>query len=237
MNRLRCAVLEDQRPAQEVIERYVMDSGSLDLVGVFSAPSEASAGLAATPTDILFLDLNLPRLDGFSFLRTLTQRPAVIVTTADPDQALEGFAHNVVDYLLKPFSFERFLQAVEKARLRNASAMSAAAHGQAEADPREIFIKCDGTFQRVVVEDILFIESDRDFLSLHTTQTRLHFAGTLQDILNRLPRDTFIRTHKSFVVNISRITQASTAELLVEGIAIPVGRSFKENLLQRLTRR
>ena len=237
MKTFRCVILEDQRPAQKVLERYIGDTDSLELVGVYSLPSEAFAGLEKTPADILFLDLNLPKLDGFSFLRTLVHPPAVIVTTADPEQAIEGYNHDVVDYLLKPFSFERFLHAIEKARLRTAESKSPSVETHSNAEAKELFLRRDGAFQRVIIDDILFVESDGDFISLHTESGRLYVAGTLQGMLDRLPPTRFIRIHKSFVVNISRITHASGSELSVEGVTMPVGRSYKENLLQRLTQR
>ncbi len=235
MKRLRCAILEDQRPAQKILIKYIADADSLDLEGVYGSAPEAASALPAAGVDVLFLDLHLPKMDGFPFLKTLSQPPLIIVTTADADQALEGYAHNVVDYLLKPFSFDRFLQAVEKARQRRNETTSVVKRSEQKSSTDDLFIKSNGEIRRVVVDQIQFIRSESDYVELFTTKERFYFARALRSLLTELPGSHFVRVHKSYVVNIRYITRIVGTEIHIGGTTVPIGRSYREPFLQKIS--
>ncbi|MDJ0979173.1 MAG: LytTR family DNA-binding domain-containing protein [Erythrobacter sp.] len=235
MNPLRCAILEDQRPAQRVLTTYVADADGMELVGVFKAASEAARGFAGSRVDLLFLDLHLPKMDGFSFLRTLPQPPLVIVTTADAEQALEGYSHNVVDYLLKPFSFERFLQAVEKARQRRYFEPSAGRSHREDARGRDLFIRANGEIRRIPVDLIEFIRAESDYVELFTTTDKFFFARTLQSLHDELGSDGFARVHRSYIVNMRHISRIVGTEIHIGGTTVPIGRSYRERFLKQIS--
>ncbi|MEM6539040.1 MAG: LytTR family DNA-binding domain-containing protein, partial [Pseudomonadota bacterium] len=194
---LKCAVLEDQRPAQEVLTTYIRESDGLQLLAVYGSAPEAAISLPTAAPDILFLDLHLPKMDGFAFLQTLAQPPLIIVTTADAEQAIEGYAHNVVDYLLKPFSFERFSQAVAKARQRLSAASNPQGAALTPAQNRDLFVKSKGEIIRVLIESIEFIKAESDYVEVFTKTEKFLFSRTLQSLQSELPADRFVRVHRS----------------------------------------
>lgn len=232
---LKVSILEDQHPAQKILATYIGDADDLKLIGVYGSASEAAKALPSANADLLFLDLHLPKMDGFSFLRTLAQPPLIIVTTADADQAIEGYAHNVVDYLLKPFSFERFLQAVEKARQR----LSSPAHHTARLDPSpsndDLFVKNKGEIRRVPVDSIEFVRAESDYVELFTKTEKLYFARTLQSLQQELPANRFVRVHRSYIVNLRHITRIVGTEIYIGGTTIPIGRSYREPFLKKIS--
>ncbi|MEO1242513.1 MAG: LytTR family DNA-binding domain-containing protein [Pseudomonadota bacterium] len=234
MNLLACAIIEDQRPAQKLLEKYIADADYLELVGVYSSAAEAAHSLPATCADILLLDLHLPKMDGFTFLKALARPPLVIVTTADTDQALEGYVHNVVDYLLKPFSFERFLQAIEKARPRHGGVSSGASQLAGQSGSKDLFVKSKGEIHRIPIEEIEFVRADNDYVEVFTSTAKYFFASTLSALKNELPDHLFVRVHKSHIVNIRRITRIVGAEIYVGGTTVPMGRSYREGFLIKI---
>ena len=235
MKRLTCAILEDQLYAQKVLMKYVNDAEGLNLKGVYGSASEAASALPAAGVDVLFLDLHLPKMNGFPFLKTLARPPLIIVTTADADQAIEGYSHNVVDYLLKPFSFDRFLQAIEKARQRQVIEPAVPGRSDMGMSNRDLFIKSNGEIRRISVELIQFIKAESDYVELFTTKERFYFASTLQSLLKDLPESLFVRVHKSYIVNIRQISRIIGAEIHICGATVPIGRSYRERFLQKIS--
>ncbi len=232
MKTLRSAILEDQHHAQKILQTYIRDADYLELVGTYSSASEAAAALPSAGIDLLFLDLHLPKMDGFAFLATLHQPPLVIVTTADERQALDGYTHNVVDYLLKPFSFERFLQAVTKARgqLHAASAISVS-----NDQHQDLFIKSSGEIRRVPVEQIQYIRSDGDYVVVVTGDRKYYFARSLQSLLAELPQHLFARVHRSYIVNLRSISRIVGPDIYIGDTTVPIGRSYRDQFLSRIS--
>ncbi|MEM9618400.1 MAG: LytTR family DNA-binding domain-containing protein [Pseudomonadota bacterium] len=235
MKQLKCAILEDQRPAQDILKTYIGDAEGLALVGVYGSAAEAAGDLAVARADILFLDLHLPKMDGFSFLKTLPQPPLIVVTTADADQAIEGYAHNVVDYLLKPFSFERFLQAVTKARQRHSAPARGEAAFSAKPSGHDLFVKANGEIRRVSIDLVQFIRAESDYVELFTTTEKLYFARTLQSLMDELSGYSFVRVHRSYIVNLRHISRIVGTEIYISGTTIPIGRSYREQFLKRIS--
>lgn len=222
--KLNCIIVEDQLPAQRILKTYIKDIPELHLLGSCVSALEATAILQDNAVDLMFLDINLPKISGISFLKNLSHPPKVIITSAYSDYALEGFELDVVDYLLKPFSFERFHKAVVKATNQQT----------AKGENREfLFLKSDKVFHKVEIAAIRYIQSDDNYVKIFT-EDKMHMQmGSLQNWVEDLP-DQFIRVHKSYVVNLSKVDKLSGNRLYLGHQEIPVGRSYREALLKHI---
>lgn len=224
MKTLNCVIIEDQMPAQRILKGYIRDVPNLKLIGVFIDPSKALIAMADLSVDILFLDIHLPKVSGIEFLRSISPKPNVILTTAFPDYAVEGFNLDVVDYLLKPFSFERFLKAVSKvSRVLSAN--------EALVADKNIFIKANGILQKVKIEDILYVESKGDFSVVRTAKQGYVVNISLKEIVATFGK-AFLRCHKSYVINTNNIEKIVGNQIKLLNHEIPIGRTYKEHLLQ-----
>ncbi|MEX2603547.1 MAG: LytTR family DNA-binding domain-containing protein, partial [Gracilimonas sp.] len=192
---MQCVIIDDEPASRDILQTYISDTPGIEIAGICKDALEAKEFLRNNTVDVLFLDINMPRLSGISLLKTLEHPPKVILTTAYSEYALEGYELNVVDYLLKPFSFERFLKAVDKAKQQ----VARSSHDE------YITVKADGKLFRVSFEEILFAESKGDYITLHTSQNRITFNQTLKDLCKMLPADLFCRVHKSYLVSLKRI--------------------------------
>lgn len=228
MSKLKCLILEDQLPAQRVLQTYISRRDDLQLVATCSSAAEARAVLDTEQVDFMFLDIHLPKMDGFSFLKSLSNPPQVIVTTAYSEHAVEGFELAVVDYLLKPFSYERFEEALKR--------LSAEEKTQTlqQDEIKSLFIKVDGDYLRLDLDKLVHIASDGNFLHINTLDARHYILGTLQSWASRLPQEKFVRVHKSHIVNMEYVERISGNQLFTATGAIPVGRAFKEGLLAKV---
>ncbi len=225
MSKIRCIIVEDEPLAVKVLKGYIADVPFLDLKENFRDAISASEYLLEHTIDLIFLDIHLPKLRGMAFIKTLPQAPAIIITTAYHQYAVEGFNLNVADYLLKPFDFERFFRAVNKVR--------AALQEQASPDVMEkdyIFLNVQKKKVKILFSDILYIESQREYIKIVTTQQEYLSKMGTHDIEAVLPSKAFIRIHRSFIVATAKI-EAYTAETVeVGGVCIPIGRGYKEVL-------
>lgn len=223
---MRCLIIDDEPAARDILKTYIADTQELQLVGECNNALEARSTLKEREVDLLFLDINMPRLSGIDFLKTLDYPPQVILTTAYSEYALDGYELDVVDYLLKPFSFERFLKAVEKANR---------SFSQPTAEHEYITIKADGKLYRIPYEEILFAESQADYLTVHTKDQKITFYQTMKDLCERLPEHQFIRIHRSFLVSLSCIEFVEGNQIKVGGRKLPIGKSYKDNFMQKYT--
>lgn len=224
---MNCIIIEDQPPAQRILKKYIEDIGSLELKGVFSDAIQAMDFLKKESVDLIFLDIHLPRLSGIDFLKVLPQRPHVILTTAFSDYALESYDLDVVDYLLKPFSFQRFVKAVGKVPTSKAAVPT-------QQERKEIFIKSGYEHIRILVADILFIKSDADYTEIHIGEKKYLSGEPLRYWLESLDPQQFVRVHKSYIVNSSHIEKIAGNQVYLEaGKPIPIGRAYKESFLKR----
>lgn len=219
---MRCIIIEDQPPAQRILRKYIEDIGSLQLQGAFPDAIQAMDFLKTEPVDLIFLDIHLPKMSGLDFLKTLVHPPYVILTTAFPDFALESYEFNVVDYLLKPFSFQRFVKAVSKVPISG--------HAGAAAEPlRDIFIKSGYEHIRIMIDDLRYLKSDSDYTELFLPGKKYLSSEPLRYWLEILDARQFARIHKSYIVNTAKVTKISGNQLhLDEGEALPIGRAYKE---------
>lgn len=236
---MNCIIVEDQLPAQRILKKYISDSGSLQLVAVCSDAMEALQVLQSEKVDIMFLDIHLPKISGIDFLKTLQQAPQVILTTAFQDYALESYELNVVDYLLKPFSFQRFLQAVAKTRFVDNDSIMKSNVNTVDASleqlpPKEVYIKSGYDFIRVKVEDIIYILKDLDYTELHLEEKKYVSSESLRHWVAQLSSDKFVRVHKSYVINTSKIVKVSGNQVFLENNSIiPIGRAYKHDFVAR----
>ena len=231
---MNCIIIEDQPPAQRILKKYIEDIGSLHLTGVFSNAIPAMEFLKTESVDLIFLDIHLPKLSGIDFLKTISNQPHVILTTAFPDYALESYELNVVDYLLKPFSFQRFMKAVEKIPAQGQEKEYSESFPIEQPVRKEIFIKSGYELIRVIIEEINYIKSDADYTELYTTQKKYLTSEPLHYWLETLDQGQFARIHKSYIINTSKIDKISGNQVyLIDKTIIPIGRTYKDDFLNR----
>lgn len=230
---MNCIIIEDQLPAQRILKKYIEDAKSLSLVGTFSDAIEALETIKPQQVDVIFLDIHLPKLSGIDFLKSLSNPPKVILTTAFPDYALESYELNVVDYLLKPFSFPRFIQAITKA----SQMLESNTNNDSTNEPnqkREIFIKSGYELVRLKIDDIIFIKSDADYVEIYTENKKLLSSDSLTEWIMRLDTDKFARVHKSYIININKIEKISGNRIYLQyDKKIPIGRAYKKEFVNK----
>lgn len=228
---LQCIIIDDEPIARAGLKEYIQDVAFLQLAGEFDNPMKAIDTLQQQKIDLLFLDIQMPRMTGLEFLKTLTHPPLVIFTTAYPNYAVEGFELNAVDYLLKPFSFERFWKAVVKAKAQCEVATQPAA-SNAEAD--YFFIKSDSKLIKIRYDEILFVEALQNYVAVHTAEKKYITYLTFRSIEEYLPAGRFVRTHKSFIVAAARVESIEGNDIRIGQHHIPISRTERETVLQQL---
>ncbi len=230
--KLTCIIVEDQPPAQRVLEKYIKDLGTLELRGVFSDALTALEFLKREKVDIMFLDIHLPKLSGIELLKILNPKPKVILTTAFSEYAIEGYELDVVDYLLKPFSFERFVKAVTKATSIVSSEAASNIEKQASTSskeyPKQIFVKSGNEYIHLNIDDIRYINADGDYTMIYMVDKKYLVSHPLRYWLTALPEELFSQVHKSYIVNIQSITKVVSGQILLGETKIPVGRTYKD---------
>ena len=235
--KLRCLLIDDEPPALSILAAYVAGMDDLELAGQCYNAFEAMQVLQRTTVDILFLDINMPRLLGTEFIRTLRNPPKVIFTTAHKDYALESYELNAVDYLLKPFSLERFVRAVNKVREGNGGTAAPSGKGlpvAADATIRDrsgdafLYFRSDRKMVKVLLDEIVYIESLKDYIRIvRTTQPPLVVKQSISMAEEMLPANFFMRIHRSFIVSLKKVTAYTQNDVEIDGIEIPIGKLYK----------
>ncbi|MDG1805517.1 response regulator transcription factor [Flavicella sp.] len=232
---MNCLIIEDQLPAQRILKKYIEDTVQLKLVGVYQDALQALDVLKDLEVDLIFLDIHLPKISGIDFLKTLQNPPKIILTTAFQDYALESYEYQVVDYLLKPFSFQRFLQAVARAS-KEENTTSVTKLGKKEELLEELYVKSGYDFIRLKTQDLLFIVSDTDYTELHIKDEKIVSNESLKYWLSVLDSQSFRRVHKSHIINTSKIVKVSGNQVFLEHEKIiPIGRAYKNELMSWLS--
>lgn len=234
---LRCLIVDDEEPARKLIENFLGRLPNTQLVASCRHPLEAAGYLEQT--DVIFLDIQMPEMTGMQFIRSMARKPQVIVTTAYPEYALEGFQLEVTDYLVKPFAFERFFQAVQKAaewkRLRGLEATQAPpAAGPGPAGRDHLMVKADGKLIKIRLAELLWVQSKGEYVQYRTPGGKVLVLGSLRELETLLPAEQFLRVHKSWLVNLDKVDALEGNQLYIAGDKVPVGASYKEALKQRL---
>lgn len=231
---LTCYIIDDEPLAIEVIESHVSKIDGLEIKATFQNAVKAFQELRNTTVDVLFLDIQMPRLTGIEFLRTLKNPPKVIFTTAYREYALEGFELDVIDYLLKPVSFERFLKAVNKVFDSIYEPTAPTVHNEAVDEHHYVFVPSDKKNVKICLEEILYIESKRDYILIKTKNKEVTTYQTITYMEERLPSDRFLRIHRSFIINLKKIESWSNNEIELAETTIPIGRTYKREALKKL---
>ena len=220
-----CIIIEDEPLALERTQSYVERIPVLKLVATFDNALEGLAYLQNHAVDILFLDINMDELSGIELLQSTTIKSEVILTTAYQQYAIQGFELNVTDYLLKPFSFQRFLQAVNKAQQNLAKPETTVA-------PDFVFVKTEHRLEKIMVSDILYIEGMRDYRRIHTTQKRVMTLQNFGELEQLLPKHQVCRVHKSYMVALKQIEAIERGRILIANQRIPISATYKEQFFQ-----
>jgi len=223
-NKLKCVVVDDEPMAREIIEAYIAKTPNLELMA--SCKNAAEAILFAQEDDVglFFLDINMPEISGLSLAKIIHKKTQIIFTTAYREYAIDGFNLNVVDYLLKPIAFDRFLQAVQKVSLSEITA----------TNNDFMFVRSDRKMVKIDFNSILYIESLSDYLKIFTTEKTIIIRETISSLEEKLPSKKFIRIHRSFIISLKNITSYTNEFIEINHKALPISRSYKESVLQKL---
>jgi len=229
-------IVDDEFLARKLLQGYVEKIPELELVGTAQNAFEAFSFVKEHPVDILLLDIHMPDLNGIELARTLKNVPAIIFTTAYSEYALESYEVSAVDYLLKPVALPRFVQAIEKAiaRITTQTTIAAVPHSLPTSDTTHLIVKADYRLYKVNFDDLLYIEGQHEYVSFYTTGKRITALYSLKSLEEQLPADRFIRVHKSYIVSIRHISEIEQLTVTVAGQKIPIGGSYREQLLSRL---
>jgi DNA-binding LytR/AlgR family response regulator len=228
--KLKCLLVDDEPPALEVLKTYLEAMDHLELAGACFNALEAMQVLQKQPVDVIFLDIKMPRLLGTELIRTLRHPPKVIFTTAYKEYALEGYDLDVVDYLLKPFSFERFVRAVNKITAGGPPGKEET-EPPSEDSPPFLYFRADRKMVKIALDEIIYIESLKDYSRIvRTTERPLMVKKTISSIEEMLPDNLFVRIHRSFIVAIHKVTAYTNNDIEIGGQEIPIGKLYRAQL-------
>ena len=225
---MRCAIVDDDELSIRLIVEYINQTDFLDLSGTFTNAIKASNALLREPVDLIFLDVEMPDMTGLELIRSLEKKPQVILITSKSDYALEAFEYQVADYLLKPVSYSRFLKAVNKARELHEVKQKGA------TQPKHLYIKEDSVLVNVPLSNIMWIEALGDYVTIHLTDKKHTVLTTMKSLETKLPENEFMRVHRSFIVRIDKISNLDGNMLVVGKKLLPIGKSYRKALMDRL---
>lgn len=225
-----CLIVDDEPIAIRIIKNHLAEFKNLNLVGECSNAIEAIELLSNVKVDLIFLDIQMPQITGVEFLKTLTQAPKVIFTTAYRDYAIDAFELDVVDYLLKPISLIRFSKAVNRFYQRMTEPSGVSSQHPVESNAGYLFLKADKKFHKIILNEILYIESFGDYLIVHCENNKLTIKERISQLEEQLPKEQFLRVHRGFIVSTAKITVLQPGLIEIGKSKIPVGRSYKDVL-------
>ncbi|QSE97858.1 LytR/AlgR family response regulator transcription factor [Fulvivirga lutea] len=235
MTKVKCMIVDDEPLAIEIIESYLERLSDFEVVARCNNALKAFEIVQKEKVDLIFLDIQMPKLTGIDFIKTLKDPPKIILTTAYRDYAIESYELDVVDYLLKPISFDRFLVAVQKIYNGNGDKISIEKQGVDIKDSDAyIYLKSDKKMVKVMLDDILYIESLKDYIRVRTDEKDVISHQKISYLEEKLPGEYFMRVHRSFIVPIQKITSYSASSIEVPGHEVPIGRLYKNDVLERL---
>jgi len=232
--KLKCIIVDDEPVARKVLEEFIGDIDYLELGGQAENPLKAISLLYNREVDILFLDVNMPKINGIDFLKTSAFKTSVIITTAYPDFAVEAYGLNVVDYLVKPISFERFLKACNKVKDLNGIKIARPVLTTPSSD--HFFVKCDNQIERVFYDELLYAEAMMNYVMLYTQFKKIMVYITIKSLEEQLPAEIFIKVHKSFIVNIHKVKSIEGNVLMVGDEKIGISQNLREKVINEIVR-
>ncbi|WP_150451472.1 LytR/AlgR family response regulator transcription factor [Arenibacter lacus] len=232
MGSIKTIIIDDEPKAIQVLQRYAEETDLLQVEASFRDPVKALDYLQRNKIDLLFLDINMPKLTGMEFLNVLEQKPKVIFTTAYSEYALESYDHNTVDYLLKPIGFKRFLKAVAKAKSLLVPETPASNPSRAIERDKTIYIKSGPQLHKINTQDILYLEKEGNYLTFHTKTKKILSRQNMKDVFEIVSPTEFIRVHKSYIVSKRHMEIIESHQIGMGSIKIPVGRSYREEVMK-----
>lgn len=232
MKKMRCIIVDDEPVARKILQEFVEQVHFLEPAGQFENAVKAEAFLRNNTADIMFLDIEMPKLSGVEYLKRSVVKPLVILTTAFPEYALEGYELDIIDYLLKPVAFSRFLKAVQKAKeyaeRKEATTRSISSY---------LFVRSEKRIEKVELRDILYIESLGNYVNIYTEAKKIVAYLTLKGLESQLPADEFIKIHQSFLVSFSRINAIEGNQVRIGDKALPISRNYRETVMKMVEQR
>ncbi|SFU18803.1 DNA-binding response regulator, LytR/AlgR family [Algoriphagus locisalis] len=231
---IKCLIVDDETVAHDIIRKYCALLPNLQVMKDCYDAIEAIEYLNSNPIDLIFLDLNMPKLRGFEFLKTLPNPPKVIVTTAYKEYALEGYELNVVDYLLKPFSFERFVKAVNKASLQPSKPVPIPHEEASETKAGRIFLRTNSKHVQIELDEILFVEASGNYVKIVLKEEVITIRGNLSSLTEHIPTGGLVQVHRSFMVSQKHIKSIEGNQITIDKYTVPISKSFRAQLDQLL---
>lgn len=232
---IKCLVVDDEPPARQVIRHYIEQVPSLQMTGECENALQAFTFLQTEAVDLMFLDIRMPQLNGNDFLKTLSNPPKVIFTTAYPEYAIEGFELDAVDYLVKPVKFERFLKSIQKV-----FALSTLKHTAESAAPIEkksepfVYFRADRKMIKVMLDDIFYIESMKDYIKIVTRLGTVITKQSISSVEAMLPERSFVRVHRSYIVSLNKIKSFTNELMEIDKAEIPIGKLYRNEVIKML---
>lgn len=236
IKKIKCLIIDDEPPAREVLRHYIEQVPSLELAGECENALQAFTFLQTTATDLMFLDIRMPQINGNDFLKTLSSPPKVIFTTAYPEYAIEGFELDAVDYLVKPVRFERFLKAIQKV-----FSLGTLKHTSDEVittiekkNEPFVYFRADRKMIKVMLDDILYIESMKDYIKIITRQGVVITKQSISSVEAMLPEKSFARVHRSYIVSLNKIRSFTNELMEIDKAEIPIGKLYRNEVIRML---
>jgi DNA-binding LytR/AlgR family response regulator len=232
--KLNCVIIDDEPAARKLLEEYISDTEFLQLIGKAENPLKAGVLLNNSKADLLFLDINMPKMSGIEFLRSSSELPLTIMTTAYTEYAIEGFELDVLDYLVKPFSYERFLKASTKAKEYHELKSNQTQHSGGAPRTDYFFVKCDGRIEKILYDELVFVEAMLNYVVLHTENKKLIVYLTIKGIAEQLPENIFMKIHKSTIVNINKIKSIEGNEINLGKTKVTISQNLHETVMKEI---
>jgi len=233
--KIKCVIIDDEPIAREIIREYISKLNELEVIAEFKKATEAISFINENKTDLLFLDINMPEINGINFARSLSNPPAIIFTTAYREFAADGFELQAIDYLVKPIPFDRFLKAVNHYfKLHSKSAERTTAETREKPEEAFILLKDSKKTHKIYLGDIKYIESDGDYIRFYLNSRKLMVRGSLSSMEVTLPPTLFLRIHNSYIINMKKINAITLYSVEIDGTELPISRSHKEKVFKIL---
>lgn len=230
--KLNCLIIDDEPVARKGLQEHVQEIDFLHCVASCENALKAASYLNQEKIDLIYLDIHMPKLSGIDFLKTLKNPPLTIITTAYSDYALEGYTLDVIDYLVKPISFERFLKASQKAL--EFFQLKARAEHSATPPVDYFFVRCDRKFEKVFFRDLSYVEGLQNYVVLHVGDRKLMTYITLTSLENQLPKDQFLKVHKSFIISVAHVKAIEKDEIILDNVRIPISRALHDDVVRQI---
>lgn len=226
---LNCVIIDDEPLAREGINNYVNEISFLRIAGMCENATDLITLMDKQKVDLIFLDIQMPKMNGMDFLKITKDPPITIITSAYPSYALESFQFNVLDYLLKPITFDRFFQAAKKAK-----DYFQLKFGHSPGGKHYFFIKCENKYEKIFFDDILYIEGMQNYVRIYTQKGKYLTLLTLKDIEQNVAAESFLRVHKSYIVNTTKIDSIEKHEINIQSARIPISRNFRDHVIEKV---